>query len=79
MQYSKQPAAQKDDFERALEGLEYPVSHIQIVKAARDHGGIDTEAIRVLEQLPERDYTNEEDVITEIRAIYAAEDTQSPI
>ena len=78
-QFTNEPAAQKDDWERALEGLVFPASHLYIIRSARDHGGLDTEVIHVLQRLPEQDYDTREELLESVRAVYAADGVKSPI
>ncbi|MFN8584469.1 MAG: DUF2795 domain-containing protein [Dehalococcoidia bacterium] len=77
-----QPRATREDFERALAGLEYPVSKAAVVRKAQDHGGIDTEADAILAQLPDRSFDSFPDLVEAIRATYRAQtdvDVASPI
>lgn len=67
-----QPRATKDDYDRALEGLEFPAATDSVVRKARDHGGIDTEVAAMLEQLPEGSYASREQLVEAIRGLYAA-------
>ena len=70
----QQPRAERQDFEVALGGLVYPVSRDGVINHARDHGGVDTEAIAMVEQLPEGEYSSPEELAEALRAIYAAHD-----
>jgi hypothetical protein len=67
-----QPRATKDDYKQALDGLVYPVSTDNVLRTARDHGGIDAEVASILEQLPERSFDSSEELNDAIRAAYAA-------
>jgi hypothetical protein len=78
-EYKNEPAAQKDDWERALEGLEFPASLVYIIRTARDRGGIDREVHAILERLPEQEYDTYDDLIAGVRAVYAADGMKSPI
>ncbi|MGE0227600.1 MAG: DUF2795 domain-containing protein [Dehalococcoidia bacterium] len=65
-----QPRATREDYERALAGLEYPVSRAAVVRNARDHGGLDTEVAAFLEQLPDRAFDSFSDLVQAIRTLY---------
>lgn len=65
-----QPRATREDYERALAGLHYPVSKPAVVRKARDHGGIDTEVAETLERLPDVTFDSFTDLIEAIRALY---------
>jgi hypothetical protein len=68
----QQPRAERQDFDVALGGLEYPVSRAGVINHARDHGGVDAEAIAVVEQLPDREYASADDLREALLAVYAA-------
>jgi hypothetical protein len=65
-----QPNASRRDFERALEGVEYPASYSEITKRARDIGGIDREVHEMIGRLPDRQYDSLEDLFAELRRAY---------
>lgn len=67
-----QPRASKDDFSRALEGIEFPAATEVVIRTARDHGGIDAEVAEILTQLPEGSFASRDDLIEAIREIYAS-------
>jgi hypothetical protein len=67
-----QPRASKDDYDRALDGLEFPASTDSVIRKARDHGGIDTEVDGILTQLPEGSFASREELMDAIRGIYSA-------
>jgi hypothetical protein len=67
-----QPRATKDDYRQALDGLVYPVSTDNVLRTARDHGGIDSEVASILEQIPERSFDSSDELKDAIRAAYAA-------
>jgi hypothetical protein len=64
--------ADRGEYERGLDGLEYPASLDAIVRTARDKGGLDGEVIHVLERLPARTYESEAEVLAEVEQAYAA-------
>ena len=70
----QQPRAEHQDFEVALGGLAYPVSKDAVLNHARDHGGVDAEAIGIIEQVPEREYASREDLDRALRAVYQERD-----
>lgn len=77
-----QPRATREDYERALAGLPYPVSKAAVVRKAEDHGGIDAEVDAMLMQLPDRSFASFEDLIEAIRATYltqAGGESSSPV
>ena len=68
----KEPAAQSADWERALEGIDFPISQPALVRSAHDKGGIDSEVIHMLERLHENAEFESRDQLTEaIRDMYA--------
>jgi hypothetical protein len=73
-----QPHAERQDYDVALGGLRYPVSKDGILNHARDHGGLDTEVIAMLTQLPEREYNSHQDVTAALRLLYAAREVPPP-
>ena len=70
----QQPRAERLDFAVALGGLVYPVSRAGVINHARDHGGVDAEAIAIVEQLPDREYASADDLREALLAVYAAHD-----
>jgi hypothetical protein len=68
------PHAERQDFQVAIGGLAYPVSKDGILNHARDHGGLDTEVIAILDQLADRDYASPEDLEQALRLIYSEQD-----
>ena len=73
-------AAQSDDWKRALEGLEFPISMIGLIRHVRMHGGIDEEVLQVLGRIPEdAEFDNEDLLLAAIREIYVADGVTSPI
>jgi len=76
----KQPAAQKDDWMRALEAIEYPTSIIPVRRSVMDVGGLDREVLDVLNRIDgDADFETEEDLIGAVRSVYAADEMQSPV
>lgn len=67
---AKVPAAQPDDWERALRGVDFPASKIGIVRDVRENGGIDSEVLKLLDRLPKDGYDTLEELQADIRAIY---------
>jgi hypothetical protein len=69
-----QPHAERQDFQVAIGGLEYPVSKDGILNHARDHGGLDSEVIAVLVQLTDREYEDQTDLEQALRTVYSEQD-----
>lgn len=65
-----QPRATLEDYERALAGLQYPVSKPAVIRKARDHGGIDTEVADTLERLPDVSFDSFTELLDAIRVLY---------
>lgn len=63
------------EYLRAMEGLDYPTSRSAIKNRAADTGGLDTEVLHVLDQLPDRSYESREDLLEQISEIYRAGST----
>jgi hypothetical protein len=74
-----QPRATREDYDRALAGLEYPASSDVVVRTARDHGGIDTEVAAMLLQLPEGSFASRDELDDAIRALYSAAGVDRPL
>jgi Protein of unknown function (DUF2795) len=70
VQSSKVPAAEPSDYERALAGVDFPASKFAILERSRDKGGIDREAIEMLERLPKEEYETLDELIAAVRALY---------
>jgi hypothetical protein len=66
-----QPHASKGQYERALEGVHFPASLSEIMKRARDIGGIDREVHEMIGRLPDRQFESLEDLFGELRRAYA--------
>lgn len=73
MTQERVPAADKTDYERALEGLDFPLSKVALVRAIHDRGGIDHEVLTMVERLPQDEYEDLGSLVADIRAEYAAE------
>jgi Protein of unknown function (DUF2795) len=68
-----QPHAGKRDYDLALGGIEFPASLSEIMKRARDVGGIDHEVHDVIGRLGQESYDSLEQLVQEIRDIYLAD------
>lgn len=62
--------ADPGEFIRALSGIDFPTSRSALVRTAADKGGMDTEVLFVLEQLPDRSYETLADLEAEVRRVY---------
>ncbi len=64
--------ADPQEYDRALEGVDFPASRDAIVNAARDKGGLDSEVIFILGELPANgSYDSRADLDTAIERVYA--------
>jgi hypothetical protein len=80
MQESKrESAASAEEYERALEGIEFPVAREAVIRTAHDRGGLDTEVLRVLERLPDEDIETREQLLDAVWAVYASDGIKSPV
>lgn len=70
---AKVPAAQPDDWERALRGVDFPGSKVAIVRDVRENGGIDSEVLKLLDRLPKKEYETLEEMLADVRALYIAD------
>ena len=70
---AKQPAAQPDDWERALRGVDFPGAKVAIIRDVRENGGIDSEVLRLLDRLPKNEYETLEEMFADVRALYIAD------
>jgi hypothetical protein len=68
-----QPRAEPKDWEEVLELLHFPASLSEIMKRARDIGGIDHEVHEVIGRLPRDSYDTREEFVQDIREIYLAD------
>jgi len=62
--------AEAEEFIRALEGVDFPAPKDEIVRKSRDKGGIDWEVPAALEQIADRTYESQDDLLTELHRIY---------
>ncbi|HUF52631.1 MAG TPA: hypothetical protein VMR52_02505 [Dehalococcoidia bacterium] len=67
------PHATDKDYEKAFEGLKFPVAIHQILRRAADTGGIDSEVQDMLHKLPRDQYASVDELKGDLRAVYAAE------
>ena len=65
--------AEPKDWEEILELLEFPASLSEIMKRARDIGGIDHEVHEIIGRLPRDRYDSLEDFLKDIRKTYLAD------
>jgi hypothetical protein len=73
MQGKGEPAAQRGEYDRALDGVDFPASKFEILERARDKGGLDNEVIAMLESLPADEYETLEALTAAIREMYIAD------
>ncbi len=77
---TREPAAQRDDWTRAIEGIEYPTGLFGLRRAIMDRGGLDHEVLDIVNRLPEEsDFESEDQLLAAVRAAYAADGLTSPI
>ena len=69
----KTPAAQPDDWERALRGVDFPAAKVAVIRNVREIGGIDHEVLTMLDRLPQNEYETLEDMLADVRALYVAD------
>ena len=67
--------AEVEEFFKGMAGLDFPTSRSAIVKKVHDKGGLDTEVLHVINQLPDRTYESAQDVGDEIWRIYREGET----
>jgi len=67
------PRAEPKDWEEVLELLEFPASLSEIMKRARDIGGIDHEVHEIIGRLPRDSYDSLDDLLQDVREIYLAD------
>ena len=66
--------ASQKDYDRALEGVDFPVSRDGILNAAKDKGGLDAEVPFILGQLPaEASFESRAELDAAIASVYARE------
>lgn len=73
MEHTPTPHATPDDIRTAFDGIGYPVSRDQVLRHARDQGGIDHEVVDILARIPERSYEDEAELLSAVRAVYLLE------
>jgi hypothetical protein len=73
MQGKGEPAAQRGEYDRALEGVDFPASKFEILERARDKGGLDHEVVAMLERLPKDEYETLEALAAAVREVYIAD------
>jgi hypothetical protein len=71
--FINKPHASAKDYERAFDGLEFPVAVHQVIRRAQDVGGLDREVDAILHKLPRDQYASVAELQGDIRAIYIAE------
>jgi len=64
------PAAQPDDWERALRGVDFPGAKVAIIREVHENGGIDREVIAMLNRLPKDGYDTLDEMLADVRALY---------
>jgi Protein of unknown function (DUF2795) len=67
------PSAEPKDWEEVLELLRFPASLSEIMKRARDIGGIDSEVHETIGRLPRDSYDTREEIVQDIRELYLAD------
>ena len=66
--------ASQKDYDRALEGVDFPVSRDGALNAAKDKGGLDAEVSFILGQLPaEGSYGSRAELDAAIASVYSGE------
>src|ERR1700674_5687004 len=73
MQGKGESAAQRGEYDRALEGVDFPASKFEILERARDKGGLDHEVIAMLERLPADEYATIAALTVAVREMYIAD------
>ena len=71
-QVSVQPHAGKQDYNKAIAGLEFPISRDGLLRGTKDKGGIDREVAMILSMLQDNKFNSEEELFQKIRYIYLA-------
>jgi len=69
-QLSVRPHAGKQDFKKAIAGLEFPISRDGLLRGTKDKGGIDREVAMILEMINNSKFISEEELFAKIRSIY---------
>jgi Protein of unknown function (DUF2795) len=65
-----QPRAEPKDWEEVLDLLRFPASLSEILRHARDIGGIDHEVHEIISRLPRDSYDTLEDFLQDVHQIY---------
>jgi hypothetical protein len=65
------PMIDPRDFDRALEGIDFPTSRDAILRSAEDKGGINRLALDVLALIPDQPYDTREELQLAIAEAYA--------
>tara|TARA_B100000073_G_C23703457_1_gene561311 strand:+ start:326 stop:1003 length:678 start_codon:yes stop_codon:yes gene_type:complete len=71
-QVSLRPHASKQDYAKAIAGLEFPISRDGLLRGAKDKGGIDREVSMVISMLNDKKFISEDELLARIRATYLA-------
>ena len=69
-QVSVQPHAGKQDYNKAIAGLEFPISRDGLLRGTKDKGGIDREVAMILDMLQDNKFNSEDELFQKIRHIY---------
>ena len=64
------PHATKADYELSFKGFHYPISRAAILTMGRDKGGVDREVAVILKQIPDRRYSNVDEIKDAVRQVY---------
>jgi hypothetical protein len=64
------------DFDRALEGLDFPTSRDAVVRTAADKGGLNGHVLDVLKQIPDQPYDTRDELELAIAEDSVREDTE---
>jgi hypothetical protein len=68
-----QPSAESQDWERTLHGLHFPLSLDELMKRAREVGGVDSEVHRVIGRLHDDSFESLDELVQAVREIYLAD------
>ena len=71
-QVSLRPHASKQDYAKAIAGLEFPISRDGLIRGAKDKGGVDREVGMVISMLNDKKFSSEDELLARIRATYIA-------
>jgi hypothetical protein len=67
------PRAEPKDWEEVLAYLHFPTSVSQIMKGARDIGGLDSEVHEMIGRLNLDEYDSQEQFVDEVRRLYLSD------